>query len=809
MINPFKQEAHNYARRDWPVVPVHTPIGDTCSCESDTCSSPGKHPMPPSGLKEASTEERRVNFWMGSHSNANIGVRTGADSGFFVLDIDVKDGGPESLALLEKQHGQLPKTVQAKTGGGGSHYYFKHPGGKVKTCTKIRDGIDVRGDGGFVVAPPSIHQSGRNYEWEPDYSPDDLEIAESPQWVLDVVNGKETSASPKLQQPNQPPADSGLKQDRRLQGYIKKCPGVTEGERNQTGFRNACRLREIAEEEHQEISCDQLLDLLRSWNDRNSPPMEESELAKIANSVMKRELTGLPSRKGGKGTNPISGLGEDQKARADLLRPFQPFPVHLLPEPVGPFIQAAAKAIGCDPCYIALPLIAALGAAIGNTRRILLKRGWDEPPIFWTVFVGKSGTAKSPAMKAALKELEKLQRDAYDCYQEQIQEFKKSQQIFKVDFDAWKRKVKKDESMDKPSPPTEPEPPVMVRYYCSDTTIEALATLLQNQPRGLLLKRDELAGWFGNFDRYSQGNGADVAQWLEMFNAGTVTIDRKTGIPPTLYIPSASVCVTGGIQPEILKRALQPEYRENGLAARMLYAEPPPRLKQWTETEIPSELSSAISTLFQRLYSLDFDQDENGKLCPKYLPLSADAKEEFVRFYNRHNTEQVELAGDLAAMWSKLEGYAARFALLVHQIRWAARDETLASSTVIDKESVRAGVALSDWFGYEGRRVYKMLSQTEGERQQQQLVDWINNKGGVVTAREVQQGHGRIKNADQAEAALQDLVAAGLGDWEAQPTSPSGGRPTRKFVLAPPPKDNDQFDRPVGGETDDDEWGDV
>jgi hypothetical protein len=106
---------------------------------------------------------------------------------------------------------------------------------------------------------------------------------------------------------------------------------------------------------------------------------------------------------------------------------------------------------------------------------------------------------------------------------------------------------------------------------------EALAPILQANPRGLLLARDELAGWIGSFDRYANKGkaSADSANWLSMFNAENITVDRKTGFPRTIHVPRAAVCVVGGIQPAILRRALglgAPRIRSGGPAAAGLPA---------------------------------------------------------------------------------------------------------------------------------------------------------------------------------------------------------------------------------------------
>ena len=269
-----------------------------------------------------------------------------------------------------------------------------------------------------------------------------------------------------------------------------------------------------------------------------------------------------------------------------------------------------------------------------------------------------------------------------------------------------------------------------------------LAPLLMANPRGVLLARDEMAGWIGSFDRYAGGTGgADAAHWLSMHNGETITVDRKTGNPRTINVPRASVSVTGGIQPAILHRALGVEHRESGLAARLLLTWPPHKPKQWTEADIDPGKEAELEQLFTRLYDLQATINDAGELCPVHVGLTHDAKAAYTEYYNHHNNEQTDLSGELSAAWSKLEEYAARLALVIHFTRWVAG--TANSDDVIDAESMQAGIKLAQWFKSEARRIYPRLSESDDDRDQRRLIEWIERKGGSVTAREVQQGHRR------------------------------------------------------------------
>lgn len=490
---------------------------------------------------------------------------------------------------------------------------------------------------------------------------------------------------------------------------------------------------------------------------------------------------------------------------------YQPFPTIALPEPIRGFVIAGAKAIGCDPSFLALPLLTALAAAIGTTRRIQLKQGWSAPAILWTAIVGESGTSKTPAFKLVMQPMRDRQRKSLESHFKVEQQHQDDLAYYDKAMMAWKRDKKTTDP-----PPTKPDPPQAVRYIVSDTTVEALAPLLRANPRGLLMARDELAGWLGSFDRYSSGKGgADASHWLSMHNGENIVVDRKTGSPRTIIVPQAAMSVCGGIQPAILHRSLGTEHRESGLAARLLLTCPPRKPKRWTEAKIDPKAETELTQLFDRLYELEPMVDEESNPHPVVVCLTRDAKSAFRDFYNCHAEEQSGLSGDLSAAWSKLEEYAARLALVIHYARVAANDPTLKNSNLVDLESIVAGITLVQWFKGEARRVYALLGETEDDRDQRRLVEWIERKGGSVTAREVQQGHRQYRTANESEAALEGLVKAGYGKWEASPAG-QRGQPTRRFVL-PTVYGNGENSSENGNTVDvdapetqvDDEWGEL
>jgi KaiC/GvpD/RAD55 family RecA-like ATPase len=177
-----------YAGRGWHVFPVHSLVGGRCDCGKSDCQNPGKHPRTRNGLNDATTNPATIKEWWQKWTYANVGIRCGAVSGLVVIDVDPRHGGDESLFDLAGAHGNLPHTVEALTGGGGRHILFRHPGVKVKTAKNVLGaGLDIRADGGYVVASPSLHASGNRYQWEPSCLPSQTALAALPDWMLALL----------------------------------------------------------------------------------------------------------------------------------------------------------------------------------------------------------------------------------------------------------------------------------------------------------------------------------------------------------------------------------------------------------------------------------------------------------------------------------------------------------------------------------------------------------------------------------------------------------------------------------------------
>lgn len=179
-----------YAKIGLHVFPLYEPSAPgVCSCsKGPACGNVGKHPRTPKGLLNATTDPEQITEWWRRWPRANVAIATGP-SGLVVVDIDPRNGGDENLAELESRYGELPETPTAITGSCGQHYLFKRPPTEthLKSMT-IRLGVDVKADGGYIVAAPSLHTSGQTYAWDAGRRLEDVAPALLPEWITRMIS---------------------------------------------------------------------------------------------------------------------------------------------------------------------------------------------------------------------------------------------------------------------------------------------------------------------------------------------------------------------------------------------------------------------------------------------------------------------------------------------------------------------------------------------------------------------------------------------------------------------------------------------
>lgn len=287
--NPRLHAARAYLARGWPVFPVAWPEwrnGWHCSCvRGPDCQRAAKHPvarLAPHGLRDASRDPRVIAEWWRQCPRASVGVVLGEVAGVWVLDVDARSGGLETLASLERDRGPLPATLRATTGGGGLHFVFLWPGRRVPPRSHLLGpGVDVRGDGSYIVAAPSLHVSGQRYRWT--YTCDS--IAHAPAWLAEAVMVAPPAAAPPLPAPEATRA--GLAGVERARRYLRRLPPAVSGQGGHgTTFRAALALVrgfELPE-------ADALSLLAAEYNPRCDPPWSLGELVHKVESAARARV---------------------------------------------------------------------------------------------------------------------------------------------------------------------------------------------------------------------------------------------------------------------------------------------------------------------------------------------------------------------------------------------------------------------------------------------------------------------------------------------------------------------------------------
>ncbi len=247
--NVMRRAALDYARRGWSVVPIRP-----------------REKVPliawePYQARRA--EPAEIEDWFRRWPNANVGIVTGAVSNLVVLDIDPLHGGNYSLRDLEQRHGALPITVQAITGGGGRHVYFAFPLCRLSNRAGLAPGLDLRAEGGVVVAPPSIHPSGKDYAWPPGRGPEECAVASMPPWLLRLAGS---------------PAGRRGHATAYWRSLVEK--GVSEGVRNTTIASLSGHLLWHG------VDPSVVHELLLCWNRvRCRPPLDDAEVIRTVSSI--------------------------------------------------------------------------------------------------------------------------------------------------------------------------------------------------------------------------------------------------------------------------------------------------------------------------------------------------------------------------------------------------------------------------------------------------------------------------------------------------------------------------------------------
>lgn len=398
-----------------------------------------------------------------------------------------------------------------------------------------------------------------------------------------------------------------------------------------------------------------------------------------------------------------------------------PFPTDALPtKPVERLVEESAKAIGCPPDAIGLSALVALGSAIGNSRVIQPKRSWTESATLFGAVIAAPGEKKTPAIATATEPARKLENKLQRNHDGDLDEHARELRAYELE----KRDAAK---AGEPAPPP-PREPQAERVRVNDTTVEALMPILKENPRGLLLERDELVGWVKGMDQYKAGGKGNERQfWLSVWSNQPASVDRK-GQQGPVSVLRPFIGVVGAIQPDVLGELA--ENREDGMLERFLFVYPRPLNSLWTEDDVSEGARVAYGDLYHRLRSLTMQKDEDGDPIPVPVTFSPEAKEVYVDVYNQHRKETA-LAGfprRLQGVWAKLEAYTLRLTLVLACCRFVEDG----GAERVEVGDVLKAVKLIDYFKGQARRVFGALYGFDAKKRLlEDVCKFVGEHGGV------------------------------------------------------------------------------
>lgn len=653
--NPLLAAALAYAARGWRVVPLHeclapaepgAPVG--CSCGRVGCDSQGKHPRVKDWPKAASADASAVRDWWKRWPGANVGVAPGACSGFVFIDVDTKAG--QDL-LIEYACGKTEPTIAYTTGKGFRLMYaipegLPHPPQTHSVQLDGTEAVRFQADGGQCVMPPSLHPSGRRYEWVAGRGLADGALAPMPEWlVAEMCRPKQpvwsdAAARNTFQEGREFNAEADWWGDILGPAGFTRAGVVNGVERytrpNKTGGVSVTVGHVRAQDGSPALHCfsGSIPQLVagKSYDKFGAfaKLLHGGDFTKASSELLRM---GFAKRKPSEPRSERTDNKAPARPRAaEWGAPFDldnasvgapPFPVVTLPQGLQDLCLSSAEAVGCPVDYAATHALAVAAGAIGGAFDLQVKRGFYAPSILWACVVAPPGSGKSPSVAPVLAPV----------FAEQ----------------ATRKKLGKDKPV-----------------YVGDVTVERLARLLENDPRGLTMVWDEMAGWLTSFNQYkAKGAGNDRTHYLSIWDGRAIKVDRAGPDKPPLFVQRPRLSVVGGIQPEVLN-ALR-DGPSDGLFDRMLFSYPPdPGLVVETFAEPDESAAAEWGRALEKIRARKPRTDPDD-VRPVSVALN-DAAKPLWQDWTRQLAQKAadpEAASYFRNVAAKVSGYAARIALVL------------------------------------------------------------------------------------------------------------------------------------------------
>lgn len=653
----------------------------------------GKRPPMRAWQDAATTDPETIRlWWTGLYADHGVGIATGAGSGVFVLDVDVSDGkaGDETLRDLTDTYGELPETLSVITGSGGAHHYYRLPAGveiRNDAGRKLGAGLDIRGEGGQVVAPPTIHPTtARAYEWEGGCGPDEVAIAEAPGWLLAMLTAEPEAPTitPAVMPVTGDDGPAARYNDATTWAELLTRDGWTLGHTDRDGCQHWTRPGKETREGTSATVGYQGRDVLRVFTSAISALPEgaysrfgytaavhhggdrsafAAELKRSEMRVVDEWERSVPVTETARPAV-MQPLGEWLEpiplGMADAL---PEFPVETLPDWIAAQVYAVADELQMPPDLPAIMALTCLAAICAKRTRVKVRGGWNEPLNIYAAVAMPPSAGKSPAFSAMMAPLKAHERAEIE---RRTVEIAKLDQAHRMKEKQLKKAEESGDEHEAQRLLTELlglEKAVAPRMIADDATPEALTSLLADHDGRIALLSTE----GGVFDlmtgRYSDRANLDV--YLKAWGGDDITVDRIGRGPSAVTSPALTIGLT--VQPQVISAlAERPELAGRGLTARFMYALPVDNVGRRNFIDQPEPDPEIGATYSAQMMAIAATVEHRGEL--NVLTLDAEASAMFHHW--RQAMEDRRLPGaDMRpiAEWStKLESTTLRVAGLLH-----------------------------------------------------------------------------------------------------------------------------------------------
>ena len=357
------------------------------------------------------------------------------------------------------------------------------------------------------------------------------------------------------------------------------------------------------------------------------------------------------------------------------------FPLDIFPAELQTYIKACNESLNNSIDYMACSLLFLTSIIIGNSLELEVKRGWKESANLWMSLVGRAGVGKTPSISSITFPLSRLNNIEIKKHIEDAQK-----------YENYMNMNEKEKAMS-----SVVEKPRKTQFIVNDVTLEALVELHNENPNGIGVLKDELAGFFKDMNKYREGG--DLEHWLSSWSGKEINLNRKTA--KSSFVEKAFLPIMGGIQPSILDAFHTDENKDNGFLDRMLFTFPEIEIERYSDKEMSQQVldwyESYINTFYQST-KRNIKYSEGGTIEPITAKFTPEANAEWIRIFNEITDIQngEDEAESMKSMLPKQKAYICRFALIINTL--ASHSDKSINKDVIEVESVLKAEKLSKYF---------------------------------------------------------------------------------------------------------------